>query len=136
AELRPRPAELRLVASDLRPLPGGALLVPPQPRPAYLDPLPAFFTAGEPLHVQVAGPDARFVALLRRTLAGLFATAGADSRLAAWTWARGFAVGPLGSECIPRRPHAALVACELVAGAAVQAAHLVRTAPGPAWLVL
>lgn len=136
AELRPRPAALRVVAPDLRALPGGARQVAPSTRPSGAEPLPAFFTAGEPLHVQVAGPDERFCELLRRALAGYFAAAGAETGLVVWMWGRGFAVGPPGLTSIPRRPHAALVACELVMGAALPAAQLVRTAPGPAWLVL
>lgn len=136
AELQRQPAELQVLPAATEDLPPDAELIAPEPRPRWIDPLPAYFGAGDPLRVELAR-HCSYASLLLGSLAGLLATAGQDAGLDVRRWASGLAVGPPGFSSVGPAPHVWLVPCELTpADVAVGAAVLrARSADRP-WLVL
>jgi hypothetical protein len=136
AELRRPAAALEVLPAATEDLPPDAALVAPEPRPRWIEPLPAYFGAGEPLRVELARGGS-FGTLLLSALAGLFASAGQDAGLDVRRWATGLAVGPPGFASIGKAPHAVLVPCELTPGdvAATSACLRAHQADGP-WLIL
>jgi hypothetical protein len=136
AELRQPRAELQVLPGATEELPPDADLVAAEPRPRWIEALPAYFGAGDPLRVELARVGS-FGGLLLDALAGLFATAGEEAGLDVRRWATGFAVGPPGFTGIAPSPHALLVPCELTpADVATTATVLrVRSEEQP-WLVL
>jgi hypothetical protein len=136
AELRQRPPELRVLPAASEDLPPDAEPVPAEARPGWIEPLPPFFAGGPPLRVDVAraAPAGR---LLLQALAGLFATAGADSGLEVRRWSGGFAVGAPGFATVTGQAHAVLVPSDLAPAEITASATVLRiiheTDP---WLVL
>lgn len=85
--------ELRVLPAAL-PLPAAAEAVSGSRRPSWLPRLLPLFAAGRPLAVGLApAPAPTFAALLLESLAGLFATAGADSGLKVVRHPEGFVCG-------------------------------------------
>jgi len=136
AELRPAAAELQLLPAATEDLPPDAELVTPQPRPRWIEPLPAYFGAGDPLRVELARAGS-FAGLLLDSLAGIFASAGQDAGLQVRRWRSGLAVGPPGFSSVGSGPHVLLVPCELSPAdvAATSLVIRVRQEDRP-WLVL
>ena len=133
---RPRPPDLHVLAAAFQDLPPDAELVPPEPRPGWIEALPPFMAGGPPLRVDI-GRAAAFGGLLLRGLAGLFATAGAEAGLEVRRWAAGFAVGAPGFVSITETAHAVLVPCELAPEDITAAALVLRLLwDGEPWLVL
>lgn len=136
AELRQPLAGLQVLAAATEDLPPDADLVAPEPRPRWIEPLPAYFGAGDPLRVELARIGS-FGGLLLDALAGLFATAGEDAGLDVRRWPSGFAVGPPGFTGVAADPHVLLVPCELTpADLATTATLLSARREDRPWLVL
>lgn len=136
AELRRPAAELQVLPAATEELPPDAELVAPEPRPRWIEPLPAYFGAGDPLRVELARTSS-FGALLLDALAGLFATAGEYAGLDVRRWPSGFAIGPPGFTGIAANPHVLLLPCELTPqDVAVTATVLRARRDDQPWLVL
>ncbi len=136
AELRSPDAPLQVLPAATEDLPPDAELVAPEPRPRWIEPLPAYFGAADPLRVELARGGS-FGTLLLDALAGLFATAGQDAGVEVRRWASGFGVGPPSFSSLGIVPHALLVPCELAPPDVAATAMVVRLRreDGP-WLVL
>lgn len=136
ADLRPRTPELLVLPASLEDLPPDAETVEAEARPGWIDALPAYFSARDPLRVEFARAGA-FSTLLLRALSGLFATAGHDAGLEVRRWAGGFAVGPPAFGSVAAAAHVVLIPCELSPSELNAAAVVLRlAAESEPWLVL
>lgn len=136
AELRRPATPLEVLPAATEDLPPDAELVRPEPRPRWIEPLPGYFSPGDPLRIEVARAGS-FADLLLSALAGLFASAGADAGIEVRRWATGFAVGPPGFTAVGIEPDAVLVPCELAPADLGATAMLLRARESEEpWLVL
>jgi hypothetical protein len=114
-------ADLQQPVVDLKVLEGGvavpdqAVAVRAHPRPRWLRPLLPIFAEGRALRVEVARPAApTFAGILLDGLAGLFASAGAETGVRVLRWEHGFLAGSHSLARMPVEPHFTLVAADLV----------------------
>ncbi|GAC1656446.1 MAG: hypothetical protein NVS9B1_11840 [Candidatus Dormibacteraceae bacterium] len=111
-------------------LPAEAHSLSPRPLPRWLPPLLPFLPAGLELRAGVAVSAApAFGAMLRDSLAGIFAAAGAGCGIEVATWEQGFVVGCHGLSRMPATASVHLVAADLARASLSQAAVAIALLP-------
>ena len=143
ADLFPHPAAVGEAGVELKvldggsPLPAGAQPVIPVPAPRWLPPLLPVFPAGQSLRVGVAiGGAPTFGAILRDSLAGVFAAAGAGSGIAVTAWEQGFLVSCDGRGRMPGSASIHLVAADLTRASLAQTALALSLLPAERTLLV
>lgn len=111
-------------------LPAESRSLSTSPPPRWLPPLLPFLPAGLELRAGVALSAApTFGAILRDSLAGIFAASGADRGVAVATWEQGFVVGCHGLSRMPAAASVHLVAADLAGASLAQAAVALTLLP-------
>lgn len=134
ADLAP-PVRLRVVEGGV-PLPSGAHVVAPTPRPRWLPRLLPIVTKHAALRCGISTSAApTFAAILRDSLTALFASAGEDSNLATVAWEHGLAVGLAPLTALPAEPAVHLLPVDLAAVSAARLLEALRLLPEARCLV-